>query len=1065
MERLPDRTDSQTRCSHSTASSLSTGPSRPSARSTPRPDEHIRTRSRREDERRENVASKHLGHKFSHSSTGGNAKAHFGDHYGNVYNYDGGYPLPYASCVEHDQDAFAQIMESLSFVQMDVRRDTISRAHMDTCRWLFNRPEYIDWRNADLMHDHYGFFWIKSKPGAGKSTLMKFVLQTANKHLPEDWVISFFFNARGEDLEKSLEGCYRSLLHQLLTKLPRLRRVLEHLKTPSSSRRQWSLACLKSLLSEAISQLVEERLTFFIDALDECPEDEIRDMIDFFEELGALATEESIHLRVCFSSRHYPQVTISNCQHMNLDAQEGHQQDIWKYVKSKLKVRKGKTAEEIRVAVQEKAQGVFMWVVLVVRILNEESDHGGNNADLRKCLDQIPSKLHELFRDILQRGMHDDRMLIPMLQWISFARRPLTREELYYAIRSGQSDFTPTAPWNPIEDSLEAMDLFILNSSKGLAELTKGTRPKVQFIHESVRDYLRDTGFGILAPSLSGSLQGLTHDYIKRCCYRWISEEMNRVLALPERLPKVSDVKNLRKLRDAASEHFPFLEYSVTNLVHHAELACCNGVSQECFVEEFRWSPWVRINALFARYERCRYTAPANTLSYVFAAQKAQALLKIELRLRSHRLEPPQLEAALRIALINHDTETFTNILDSGHTRGPFQLTELLVETAVKVQNMDALRMIFERGMNTKPLGLTHSLYEAAGTGNVDILRFLFDQGAAGDGSYLPLFAACRRGHERASLILIEHGANVNYAFDNGMTPLVKACIYGHHATAKTLIECGAHINPEHALGLTALTQACQFGHETVVKMLLELGANPNLTAQNQETPLLQACSAGYEGVVRILLSHGINLEARNDSGETALSRACVTGHGNIACMLLEKGADVNLPLHVLEQSLAALESNDHASVVRVLLEPFSDLHSCRRESVLVSASAQGFDNILRRLFRNGIDANVRNGRDYFDALSTASLNGNTQVVKTLLANSIGVQHQDPDNYREVVQALTMGRHVRVLELLLDESDGFDAQEKSIYRGPLRQAKQLGFVEIETVLRRRGVTLPEDTST
>lgn len=47
--------------------------------------------------------------------------------------------------------------------------------------------------------------------------------------------------------------------------------------------------------------------------------------------------------------------------------------------------------------------------------------------------------------------------------------------------------------------------------------MTKGTKRReftMQFIHESVRDYLRKTGFGVLAPNLVEDLEGATHEYL-----------------------------------------------------------------------------------------------------------------------------------------------------------------------------------------------------------------------------------------------------------------------------------------------------------------------------------------------------------------------------------------------------------------------------------------------------------------------------------------------------------------------------------------------------------------------
>lgn len=157
--------------------------------------------------------------------------------------------------------------------------------------------------------EHHGFLWIKGKPGAGKSTIMKQALQRVKRQLAGTIVISYFFNARGEDpLEKSTLGMYRSLLHQLLKALPHL----EHsfLSTFQAKENHgevddWTIEELQSFLLQAVELLKENHIIIFIDALDECKEDDVRDMVGFLEDLGQEAITREISLNVCLSSRHY----------------------------------------------------------------------------------------------------------------------------------------------------------------------------------------------------------------------------------------------------------------------------------------------------------------------------------------------------------------------------------------------------------------------------------------------------------------------------------------------------------------------------------------------------------------------------------------------------------------------------------------------------------------------------------------------------------------------------------------------------------------------------------------
>ena len=172
------------------------------------------------------------------------------------------------------------LMESLWYHTIDARYATIKTAHARTCRWLLKKPEYQDWLDINKTPDHHGFLWIRGKPGSGKSTLMKFAVGNTRKAMSETVIISFFFNARGEDLEKSTLGMYQSLLFQILKAIPDLQLVLDRLRStvPQGEFYRWEKNELQNLFAAAIQRLGQRRLTCFIDALDECEEGQIRDM-------------------------------------------------------------------------------------------------------------------------------------------------------------------------------------------------------------------------------------------------------------------------------------------------------------------------------------------------------------------------------------------------------------------------------------------------------------------------------------------------------------------------------------------------------------------------------------------------------------------------------------------------------------------------------------------------------------------------------------------------------------------------------------------------------------------
>jgi hypothetical protein len=452
-------------------------------------------------------------------------------------------------------------------------------------------------------------------------------------------VLSFFFNARGGDLEKSTMGLYRSLLLQILKKAPELVSTLDHcgsLGSEAVRRHGWQQELLKETFELAVDRLQNRRLHCFIDALDECPEDDVRDMISFFEELGA--RERSSEVRICFSSRHYPEISIKSGLQLVLESEQDHTEDISLYINSQLKVGATQQAEEIKAEVLRKSSGIFLWVALVVPMLNKEHDRGRIRA-LKRRLDEIPSGLHDLFLDILTRDCNNLDELLLCIQCVLFANRPLSPVELHAALLMACEE--GSEHFDHGQMASEVLRKFILDSSKGLAEITKSKNPTVQFIHESVRDFLLKDGGMEKLPIGGKNVDGQGHDALKRICmlhlkvWNAANPQKYKSRHFYRKPPNYTPLAHID--RDQVSTGLPFLEYAVQNVLCHANKAEREGVPQVEFLQDFPLDTWKPLFNSFEKFQVNHYNNRVSLL-YILSEHGAESLVWIHPQRKSHFL-------------------------------------------------------------------------------------------------------------------------------------------------------------------------------------------------------------------------------------------------------------------------------------------------------------------------------------------------------------------------------------------------------------------------------------------
>jgi hypothetical protein len=224
---------------------------------------------------------------------------------------------------------------------------------------------------------------------------------------------NFFFWKPGSILQRSIRGLFRSLLHDTLQACPELIPAVLPDQWDHIYDKPWQVQTDLNIPSDeirkAFGRLIEYRnlytkycFCFFIDGLDEYEEtqqDDYKAMIQLLCSWTAAAPED---VKICVSSREYNVFLNAFSPGKKLRLQDLTRRDMERYVHNKL-IDMSDVAERTRLVnkVVEKADGIFLWVALVVKTLRERLEEDCPLPVLEKELDSLPQELEALFVHLL----------------------------------------------------------------------------------------------------------------------------------------------------------------------------------------------------------------------------------------------------------------------------------------------------------------------------------------------------------------------------------------------------------------------------------------------------------------------------------------------------------------------------------------------------------------------------------------------------------------------------------------------------------------------------------------
>ncbi|KAI6765579.1 hypothetical protein HG530_006649 [Fusarium avenaceum] len=342
-----------------------------------------------------------------------------------------------------------RILRSMRFDGMHERDDRVHLPHESTFEWLLEDNEPADQEKSQpalntaekeeviaaklklrttflsWLSSSEGIFHISGKLGSGKSTLMKLLYthpQTRTqlqKWAGSDYLLisRFFFWKPGPELQKSLDGLCRSLLHDILEARPELiQHVLPEIWN-RAARSPWQMQSKLNISADAFKSGLERlisigssgslpggdlRFCFFIDGLDECEESHSKDHIYLVRLLNDWVKLSQGRLKMVISSRDHNVFLNGFSADQRLQLHQLTWFDMRHYVRDSLEhIQNEDLKRYFLEAIPDKANGIFLWIVLVVNEIRKKVEDDASQEQLLQLLDNLPPGIEALFQRIL----------------------------------------------------------------------------------------------------------------------------------------------------------------------------------------------------------------------------------------------------------------------------------------------------------------------------------------------------------------------------------------------------------------------------------------------------------------------------------------------------------------------------------------------------------------------------------------------------------------------------------------------------------------------------------------
>lgn len=467
--------------------------------------------------------------------------------------------------------------------------------------------------------------------------------------------------------------------------------------------------------------------------------------------------------------------------------------------------------------------------------------HSKHRTVLDRALDQLPKGLDATYERMLSsiNDLVRDQAKT-MLQWLAFALRPLSLDELHET-RLIDPSARDNIDW---DDTCSPGEIIAILGS--LVQVDKGC---VELAHLSVKEYLISDRAAKISPFFSLEYN-IAHHFIAQSCL-------------------VCLVAYARSARKHTDKRDSLLGYAAKTWNDHLKMQDSDSLGRELILlqdDQLRRS-WTRVYDPSKRIPLIGSLPSALYYASLLGLEKCvRALLRVGSDDDSH-------------TVIAYLEPAFLAAIYSGHAK----TAQVLIEAGADV--------------NQSSQGRT-PLFFAIGSGSRETVQTLLDAGAdakfEGESGWTVLHEACVSSRSDAVIaemvnVLIGAGADVNSRRDEDRTPLMFALAYANELTATTLLDLGADTNAWSEREGSALHMAVRKKDKGMVLALLAKGADIN--ACSGSPPVLYLVMQGH-WEVELLLSKGADANQRYEN-TSPLQQAVNYGLPKLVAILTAHGADI----------------------------------------------------------------------------------------------------------------------------------------------------------------------------